>query len=437
MKRPLHKALRSASGVLLLILFAFQGRSQQVLDLLSTSPTAAYSLRQLKSTAVRAIQVRRSSDNTTMDIGFNGSGDLDQAALLAFVGVNSGYVSIWYDQSGSGHDALQATPAKQPRIVNAGVADLQNGKPSTVFNGTTMTMATANFALTAPVSVFLVSARNAMGTSSTGFVTLFDGTSNNTFKIGYPNTSNPTTMGISPQDWNNAATLQPIPQLNANTLFMYSALADGTSGAQYLNGGVQSHNFPGTSVNLNGIRLFRGTPLPADNELPAGQLSEVIVFGSKISNADRQLLDCSQSTYYAIQIVPAGLEFYVTSGLSPNACRQVKEDVAWQSASLNNVQATGSTLTKYQSNSWDGGAASWNQVGNNGYFQFTPDETNKTRMAGLSTTHTSNSYTTIQYAWYLTSGGNLQVYESGNYRGSFGTYATGDVLKIAVENNVV
>jgi hypothetical protein len=437
MKRPLREAFKSAIGIVFVLFLTLQGQAQQILDLLSTTPTVAFSLRQLKSTATKAIQVRRSSDNAVLDIGFTAGGDLDQAALLAFTGGSDGYVTTWYDQTGNGHDALQATIAKQPMIVSAGTVMVQNGRAICDFNGTTSTMATANFALTTPLSVFMVNRRTGTGTSSTGFVTMFDGSNNNTYKIAYPNTSNPTSMGLSPQDWSAGTSLQPVPQLNSNSLFMYSALCDATSGVQYLNGGVQSHNFPGAGTNLNGIRLFRGTPLPADNELPAGQLSEVIVFGSKLGNTDRQLLDCSQSSYYAIQIVPAGLEFYVTAGISANACEQAKEDVAWQAGSLNNVQATGSTLSKYGNNAWDGGAASYNTVSNNGYLQFTASETNKARMVGLSNAYTSTSYATIQYAWYLTNGGNLQIYESGNSRGSFGAYSTGDVLKISVEAGVV
>jgi hypothetical protein len=41
---------------------------------------------------VAIIQVRRSLDNATLNIGFDGSGNLDSAALLAFVGVQDGYV---------------------------------------------------------------------------------------------------------------------------------------------------------------------------------------------------------------------------------------------------------------------------------------------------------------------------------------------------------
>ena len=48
---------------------------------------------------------------------------------MTFVGAGSGFVSIWYDQSGNSRNASQPTQANQPRIVSAGVMDTQNGKP--------------------------------------------------------------------------------------------------------------------------------------------------------------------------------------------------------------------------------------------------------------------------------------------------------------------
>lgn len=68
------------------------------------------------------IRVRRSSDSTEQDIPLKGD-YLDTANLLSFVGASSGYVTKIYDQSGGGRDLVQATAAKQPRIVNAGVLD--------------------------------------------------------------------------------------------------------------------------------------------------------------------------------------------------------------------------------------------------------------------------------------------------------------------------
>ena len=71
-----------------------------------------------------AIRVRRSSDNAEQDIAF-ASGVLDTAALLSFVGANSGYVTKIYQQVAAltGADLVQATAAAQPRIVNAGTLE--------------------------------------------------------------------------------------------------------------------------------------------------------------------------------------------------------------------------------------------------------------------------------------------------------------------------
>ena len=58
------------------------------------------------------IRVRRSSDNAEQDIGLV-SGTFDSASYDTFVGANTGYVVTWYDQSGTGNNATQATAAAQ------------------------------------------------------------------------------------------------------------------------------------------------------------------------------------------------------------------------------------------------------------------------------------------------------------------------------------
>jgi hypothetical protein len=102
---------------------------------------AAYSLRKLdKDYTGSAVRVRRSNDNSEQDIGFVGN-DLDTASLKTFVGANSGFVTTWYDQVGNtrpwgaNNNQLQTTAANQPRIVNAGVVERDNGKPCVVFDG--------------------------------------------------------------------------------------------------------------------------------------------------------------------------------------------------------------------------------------------------------------------------------------------------------------
>jgi hypothetical protein len=118
-----HGIISSSGGSLPLLLDAYSGAS------------VAYSLRKLKTAYTGyAIRVRRSSDNTSQDIGFVGS-NLDTSAITTFVGANDGFVSIWYDQSGGGKDATQVTTTYQPKIVSNGVINTYNGKPSVKFDG--------------------------------------------------------------------------------------------------------------------------------------------------------------------------------------------------------------------------------------------------------------------------------------------------------------
>ena len=94
---------------------------------------AAYSLRLLRSAYTGdAIRVRRASDNTEQDIGFVDN-ELDTSALTTFCSGTDGFVKTWYDQSGNGYDATQATLIDQPQIVSSGSVILENGKPTIKF----------------------------------------------------------------------------------------------------------------------------------------------------------------------------------------------------------------------------------------------------------------------------------------------------------------
>jgi len=73
------------------------------------------------------IRVRRSSDNTELDIGFV-NGVLDIASLLTFVGSGNGFASIIYDQVGS-NNMVQNTASLQGQIVSNGSVILKGGKP--------------------------------------------------------------------------------------------------------------------------------------------------------------------------------------------------------------------------------------------------------------------------------------------------------------------
>ncbi|MDZ7615940.1 MAG: LamG-like jellyroll fold domain-containing protein [Patescibacteria group bacterium] len=100
---------------------------------------AAYSLRLLNDAySGSAIEVRRGSDSTTMNIGFDANGRLDTTALLNFVGSGDGYVVTWFDQAGGSTacNVTQSSTALQPQIVAGGsvLTDPVNHLPALRFN---------------------------------------------------------------------------------------------------------------------------------------------------------------------------------------------------------------------------------------------------------------------------------------------------------------
>jgi hypothetical protein len=97
---------------------------------------AAYSFRKLRTAySGNCIQVRRSSDNTTQNIGFVNN-VLDVSTLTTFCGAGDGFISIWYDQSGNTRNQIQNNAASQPQIVSSGTIISVNGKPAYSLNGT-------------------------------------------------------------------------------------------------------------------------------------------------------------------------------------------------------------------------------------------------------------------------------------------------------------
>jgi len=122
------------------------------------SAAAAYSLRKLRAAYTgSALRVRRSSDNTEQNIGFDILGNLDTSALTTFCSGTDGFVTTWYDQSGNSNNATQATASKQPQIVNSGIIINVNSKPCLQFTNSSnqfLTNLTPIFTFTGSSTLF-------------------------------------------------------------------------------------------------------------------------------------------------------------------------------------------------------------------------------------------------------------------------------------------
>ena len=254
----------------------------------------AYSVRLLDSTYVgSAFQVRRSSDNATLDIGFDGSGDLDVSAMETFVGANDGFVTTWYDQSGNGNDTSQADTTQQPKIVSTGTTIRQNGIPTLEFtndfferaniisSGADKTLFSVHYptAINPGQCILDLSEINSAGQSwnltaetalrcqSRTYVTTVG--SNNTYALL--------------EMWQNGLTIDDAAQFK---MYYNGNFAPRTSGA---NGNITNSTGDfNIGFSINGAQYF------------AGNQQEIVIYPSSLIDATREGVRDNVNAYYSI-----------------------------------------------------------------------------------------------------------------------------------------
>ena len=116
--------------------YVYSTSESYFLDDYGTGIGGAYSFRKLSSTySGDCIQIREDGGETLAEIGFDGD-YIDEAAILAHCGVNDGYITKWYDQSGAWEIApcnlcdgaiQQASTTYQPLIVVSGTIKKKDG----------------------------------------------------------------------------------------------------------------------------------------------------------------------------------------------------------------------------------------------------------------------------------------------------------------------
>jgi len=271
--------------------------AQNTLDkagLSASAPAApSYSLRLLSSSYTgAAIQVRRSNDNATMDIGFS-SGNLDTAALKTFTGANNSYVSIWYDQSGNAKNASQSNTSLQPCIALSGVIYRQNDLPTVYFNGSNY-LSTVLFNNGYPNS-FTLAICGGVKTNTT--YSTFGGKTRN-------NLPGPWDMyndNVLVSDGTGASQFTLTTPINSTTGFaQWIFESNSTTSSAFIN---DVSNGSGTATLCSDA--VYSTPIILGSRTDHvtslnGWISEFVTFPNVLSTTDRQTIEQNQATYYSI-----------------------------------------------------------------------------------------------------------------------------------------
>jgi hypothetical protein len=326
--------------ILFFLIFAtFQGFAQNTLDVLgldNTTPAAgAYSLRKLSSSyAGSAIQVRRSTDNTTQNIGFDSNGNLDTNSLISFIGSGDGFVSIWFDQSGNGNNAVQNTLLNQPKIIATGIIERANGLPTITFSGSQFLVVTSNLFnndLTGCLVYKASSSNTSIGTANTWYRMngIFGSEQpGGTTDFSYGIYNNKFTAGNGPSDTSVAGTVN----VNDNSTRQQSWTRNKTNGQIILYGNSSSDGNAnlnvGTSSSVPSVAIGANQTFAGGQIFYNGSIIELVLFASVLTS-QRQIIENNQGLYYSICLLasqPSTNNQSITLGGSATALAVLSND---------------------------------------------------------------------------------------------------------------
>ena len=180
------------------------------------------------------IQVVRSSDSATFGVGALANGKLNVDAMIAFIGANTGYVSIVYGQKL--FDDLVATVGNRPIIINAGTLETLNGEPAILFDGISDYF-TSSLPYTATTNPLVVSVLYSIDTLGINQGLIGSGWSGGRGLHSFINSSNIK----SSKTYRTATTeLTETTALNINESYLSSSITDRVNIHGYRNGSLNS-----------------------------------------------------------------------------------------------------------------------------------------------------------------------------------------------------
>lgn len=265
------------------------GGSTPLIDQLSSAPIAAYSTRKLRAAyAGSALRVRRYSDLTTQDIGFDINGDLDTAAMATFVGSNNATISKWYDQSGNGNDAEDRNSfnSEEMVLVTAGTNVTQNGKVALLSSNVNFTHIKAYFTLPQPCSFAMVL---KPGTFASADDVWLEGRFSDTIDF---RTASSTTADIY-----SGSFLTTTFPWSAGNAFQAHIVLNGGSSSVSKDGGAFTASGNAGSSTPGGV-LIGGYGSGGSARNANATYCELLVWNSSITGTDQTTVYTDQKTYW-------------------------------------------------------------------------------------------------------------------------------------------
>jgi len=254
-----------------------------------TGAGAGYSVRRLATSATNLMRIREDAGDTETDIGYDSNNELDTAAIATHCGTANGYVVTWYDQSGNGNHADQATDTSQPQIYNGTAVVTRDAFPVVDFSSVSNGMD--------------VSLTNSDGNLSIFCGGYFPGTGQNNWIFVADNNAFSSTDGIAlihdgiVRFYRNAYTLQAVSATSAGRYLISNIFDSGTGSTIRSNGttanqdttslGTTAWSYSGTSKIMS---VFGGT---------GGEVHEIILYHSD-ETSNRTGIETDINGYFSI-----------------------------------------------------------------------------------------------------------------------------------------
>lgn len=192
-------------------------------------------------------------------------------------------VARWQDKSGNGRNATQGTANNRPTLNT----NKQNGLPSLTFDGTNDSLATASFAISQPLTVFVIQ-RLTSTTTQPFYSRIVEHGDNNGFALITADSGTPT-RAVSVQYASSSFTRGPAPVTTPTLLEMYVDTATTRNVALDVNGSRQITTTRTGTPTTTGVFTISNYTGGGSYYTPQ-ELYEIVYYNRLLSAAERTVV---------------------------------------------------------------------------------------------------------------------------------------------------